>query len=247
MKILNLKSKLDVAFNQELYTGPLPSLIYFSLSKEASLSLDPFCQPVHFLQDKPIRVFSFDLPYHTTLDTFSSAIDKWRNNFEQNVDILTPFCEQVVDSIDELISMNLIDPGKIAVAGLSRGAFIACKVAAFHPLIQYILGFAPLTDLSVIKEFKEARHSSTFSLHSIIEKLIGKKLRFYIGNQDTRVDTTKCFEFITALAQCNETHRIKPAFVELFIEPSQGYKGHGTHPHTFESGCNWLSYHLLNQ
>jgi hypothetical protein len=239
MKTINLDSGLVAACNFEDLTAPLPTVFYFTLSKEASLSIDPFNQFTNYLSLYGIRVISFDLPFHTDLNSFHKAIDQWSEHLLNGHDILTPFFEKVSQSIDELIEKKLIDKEYLAVAGLSRGAFVACHIAAINPHISTILGFAPLTCLGYIKEFHNTSFNS-LDLTSIIPKLIGKQLRFYIGNQDLRVGTEKCFEFVFDLAKANREAKIRPNEVELFIELSQGHQGHGTLPPTFEKGALWL-------
>lgn len=244
MKTLNLDTGLTVAYNFEEILIPLPTVFYFTLSKEASLNLDPFNQFTNYLKPFQVRVISFDLPFHSTIESFHKAIEEWNLNFEKGIDILTPFFQKVSLSIDELIKKKIVDPDLISVAGLSRGAFIACHVAAINSNIHTVLGFAPLSALSYIKEFKESKFELLDLIH-ITSKLIGKNLRFYIGNQDIRVGTQKCFEFIHRLAQANQEARIRPINVELIIQASHGHQGHGTLPPVFEDGAIWLKNKLI--
>lgn len=84
-------------------------------------------------------------------------------------------------------------------------------------------------------------HFLDFKLKSLIPHLIGKKLRFYIGNHDTRVGTANCFQFIEALAEASFQNRISSSDVELIIGPSIGHQGHGTSKEIFTKGADWMA------
>jgi hypothetical protein len=245
MKSLMLPTGLQVLFNKEEIKAPLPAVIYFSLSKEASLSIDPFNQLTLCFDDCPIRVVSFSLPFHSDLKSFNEAIPIWADLLHKGDNFLTSFFHNVSLSIDELIRNEIIHSNLIAVAGLSRGAFIACHVAKLRPYINLILGFAPLTYLCYAKEFEGKSYDTSLDLESIIDSLVGKKLRFYIGNQDKRTGVEKCFQFINKLSNAHIRPRHSVANVELIIHHSHGHLGHGTLKPTFECGARWIKQNLI--
>ena len=209
--------------------GPLPAVIYFALSADESLHLDPYNQPVKLLENKKVRVFSATLPFHGAgLDNTAS-----HEPLGAEPNFLPPFIDQTKKALQALIDQEIIDPNRFAAMGLSRGAFAAAHLAAEMPAIHTLLGFAPLVSLE------------TQSLENIARPLIGKNVRFYIGNRDTRVHTEKCFAFIHHLAELSWHSGIRTSPVELIISPSIGYKGHGTSPQTFQDGINWLNSFIL--
>jgi predicted esterase len=224
----------------ELSEGCLPALFYFSISGEESLTLDPFNQPVAFLANENLRVFSFTLPYHDDGFDKSKAVDLWVEEIENGCDIISSFVQRVVDSINYLIEKQYVDTQSIAAAGLSRGAFIASHVAALHPSINTVLGFAPMTQFRSNSPLAES-----LALKHFTEQLTGKSIRFYIGNRDMMVGTAKCFDFVEKLANQAYHQRIRPPQVEMFIVPSIGFKGHATAPETFFDGARWLKKMLL--
>src|SRR5690606_20046440 len=125
---------------------------------------------------------------------------------------------------------------------------IASIAAANIPFIRYILLFAPLTILADATEFKMMQNHPTvqkMSVFNYVDQLCNRHIRTYIGNCDTRVYTESAFLYTQSLANKALEHKIRPAQIELFISPSVGYKGHGTPPHIFESGANWLLECLL--
>jgi esterase FrsA len=245
---LEVSPGIDVAYvGPHLSTGPLPALFYFSLSGHDSLCLDPFNQPVAYLSSLPLRIFSMTLPGHEDNLPPTEAIDVWASKIASGQNVISTFVEKVKCAVDELMSRGALIPDRIAVAGLSRGAFIAVHAAAVIPQFQWILGFAPLTKLSFAKEFQTLLDHpivESLSLEQLTDQLIDRKLRFYIGNLDTRVSTRCCFDFIEKLSQSAFENKIRSPLVELIIGPSIGRDGHGTSQEVFHAGAQWIAEEL---
>ncbi len=219
-----------------LEKGPLPTLIYFALSAEDSLQCDPFNRPVQFLEGLPLRIFSITLPGHENNLPPKNALNVWEKRMKKG-DLVIPLFIDAVREILEYLQPHILEK-KLAVAGLSRGAYIACHVAASCPMISTILGFAPLT------RFRAARH---LDLETLIPNLYNRAIRFYIGNHDVRVGTEHAFSFISKLAAEAHKHGIHSSPIELLIGPSIGYRGHGTSPEIFKAGAEWIKGALLNE
>lgn len=213
--------------------GPLPSFFYFALSGPDSLTLDPFNQPVQFLDGKMIRVFSMTLPGHEANLPAAGATALWASD----INSIDRFLDQAQRAVEFAIREKFVDPNKMATAGLSRGGFIAAHLAAREERFRFLLGFAPLTRLGKLKEF--AGHKDTgLDLIHLAAALSDRHVRLYIGNDDTRVGTRDCFDFATALVEKKKT---RVSQVELFITPSIGQMGHGTSPEIFQQGANWIA------
>ncbi len=212
--------KLEVLFTgPPLEEGPLPTLFYFALSAEASLRQDPFNQPVQFLEGTSMRIFSVTLPAHEKGHPPEEAIDAWKKE-----DLISPFIKELAELAEELKpSMT-----QCFAAGLSRGAFIACHLAAVCPEISHILGFAPMTRLEGL------------DLETLAPKIYDRNIRFYMGNRDTRVGTEHTFFLVQKLAEEAYQNRIRSSPIELIIGPSTGYQGHGTSPEVFKAGAEWI-------
>lgn len=223
----------------DLNKGPLPSLFYFALSGEESLTLDPYNQPAVFLAQHPIRILSFTLPGHGPGYATSTAISLWGKELAEGHNIIAEFIEAAVQNIDYLIEQGIIHPKHLAAAGLSRGGFIATHLAARDPRIHTVVGYAPMTRLTFLKEFAEI-HSYALDLIHLVEKLVHKKIRFYIGNRDLRVGTKESYQFIETLAETQHQAGYRSPPAELIITPSIGHKGHGTSLATFHDGMKWL-------
>lgn len=228
--------------------GGLPALFYFALSGEESLTLDPYNTPAVLLKNERIRIFSIDMPGHGEGFDNLLAMGFWANQFVLGKNIIESFVEDVCRTIDFLIDRGIVDISRIAVAGLSRGGFLAAHAAAVDVRIKIVLGFAPLTDLTVLKEFEELRADSfinRLALKSLVNQLFDKTIRFYVGNRDLRVGTDDCFRFIRTLADTGYENLFRSPSAELVVYPSIGHKGHGTPPHIFKEGIEWLKARLI--
>ena len=213
-----------------LEEGPLPAIFYFALSAQESLEKDPFNQPVRFLSKLPIRIFSITLPSHDEGIEPDDAMKHWEETKGREI---PHFLERARGSFIHLLPFIT----RSAVMGLSRGAFIACHLAAICPEISHILGFAPLTTLPYAQEL---------DVEALAPKLFSRSIRFYIGNHDIRVGTEAAFACIHTFAKEAHANRIRNAPLEMVIGPSTGYQGHGTLPPIFKRGAEWLYQELTS-
>lgn len=212
--------------------GPLPAFFYFSLSGADSLTLDPYNQPVQFLDGQMIRIFSMTLPGHETGLAANQAMGIWAEEFTKGNNCLEPFLDQAMEAIEFAINERFINPHKMAIGGLSRGAFAAAHLAAREKRFSHILGFAPLTKLGTIKEFHSLKNHPRvegMDLIHLTPDLQNRQVKLFVGNRDIRVGTENCFEFALALPNC-----------EFTMSKSIGNMGHGTSPETFEIGARWI-------
>lgn len=200
---------------QTLTAGPMPAIIYFSLTAEQSLELDPYNQFVGFLNagDKSkFRVFSVTLPFHTSdMKENEVAFRRWANIYNSGGDLVSGFVRKVSSTLNSFVADGYISPNKIYVAGLSRGALLAAHIAVSNPNVRACLGFSPVTVLHDLHEFSDAEiHSDRArmkirraSLHneSVTEGLMRIPVRFYMGNSDTRVGTRNAFDAVHLVAE----------------------------------------------
>ena len=230
--------------NVELEPGQkYPTFVYFSISGEESLCLDPFNQPIMELLNFPLRLLSFDLPYHTTSEEKFTAMTAWAEAYARGEDPLRSFLEGVSQCLDILSDEGIIDPQHLAVGGLSRGGLLAMHLAAIHPGIRYVLGFAPVTELGKLKDFeaiKERPLVKSLDAKNIANELIEKHLRLYIGNRDIAVNSHSCYDFVSHLAETAFQNGVRSPRVELRISPSIGHRGHGTSSKVFSEGAKWI-------
>ncbi|MBS3905320.1 MAG: alpha/beta hydrolase [Simkania sp.] len=230
----------------DLNKGPLPALFYLAISGHDSLVLDPFNQPVAFLEKNyQLRVFSLTLPAHEPPIEPQHALKEWAERFAHHEDILSPFVDTICRAATMLVQKNIAST--LGICGLSRGGFLAIHAAAKSPLFSTVLGFAPLTRLSLAKEFFPITPHplvDRLDLAHCYEHLIDKTIRLYIGNRDERVSTASCFAFVQGLAETAYQKKIRSPQIELIISPSIGYLGHGTSEHIFHQGASWMAKQL---
>ncbi|PIS01406.1 MAG: alpha/beta hydrolase [Chlamydiae bacterium CG10_big_fil_rev_8_21_14_0_10_35_9] len=228
--------------------GPMPAVFYFALSGEDSLCLDPFNQPVQFLSDYPIRVFSLTLPAHEANLPPQNALSVWADDMTHQRDILSEFIEQARLAISYVIEQKLTSEDTIALAGLSRGGLLASLIAAEEKRARFILLFAPVTILAKAKEFEKIQDNPLVkkaNAFTVVDHIYDRHIKAYIGNRDVRVGTRNCFDFIEALSHRAFENKIRSPQIEMLLSPSIGHQGHGTPPHIFKSGANWLVECLL--
>lgn len=229
-----------------LSEGPLPAIFYLAISGQDSLTLDPFNQPVVFLEKNyRIRIFSLTLPAHEPPLEPNHALTEWAERLTQGDDILSSFVDMICYAAQMLVEKNIAST--LGISGLSRGGFFATHAAAKSPLFNKVLGFAPLTRLGLTKEFSLLSSNplvKSLDLHNLYEHLTDKAIRFYIGNRDERVSTPSCFAFVEGLAETAYQKKVRSPQVELIISPSIGYQGHGTSTHIFHKGADWLAKQL---
>jgi len=244
MDILQLSEEVEVAhIGPPLDQGHLPSVFYFALSASESLELDPYNQPALYLKNANMRVFSINLPAHGPNLNAIDAVGVWAAAFNEGKDPITPFIDNVVFAIHELIDRGLIMREKIGFMGLSRGGFIASHVAMKFPEVKAICGFAPITELTYAKEFSgmpDISKASSLNLLHHTDALCELNIRFYIGNRDLRVSTGNCFTFVQALAEAAYKKGEHSPPIEMIISPSIGHMGHGTSKQIFEAGADWV-------
>ncbi|MCH9634402.1 MAG: hypothetical protein S4CHLAM7_11510 [Chlamydiae bacterium] len=213
-----------------------PTLLYFSLSGPESLTLSPYNQIASELAQENCRVLSVTLPGHHEGQDKHKAMDYWAKNLEE----LDFFLKDMHELLSDFFEKGWIESNRFAVAGLSRGGWIATHLLS-HPQVKIALGLAPVTDLSFLSEFNnDSPLLEKLSLHHLYDQLVGKTLRYYIGNRDLKVGTKESFEFTQKLTEIAYNQRVRSPEVELIISPSTGHFGHGTLPGTFHSAACWL-------
>lgn len=206
-----------------MHAGALPAVIYFALTAEQSIELDPFNQFVRYvLSDAdmdatcidaagaPCRVFSVTLPYHTSdMRDNENAFTHWASVYEHGGDLVGGFVRRVSESLNELIANGYICAHSVYAAGLSRGGLMAAHLAVRNEHVCACLGFAPVTVLSDLVEFsnvsnlrgREKMDKACLLHDDVVQGLAPLPVRFYMGNFDRRVGTRNAFELTHLLAE----------------------------------------------
>jgi len=222
---------------------PAPALVYFALSAKDSLTLDPFNQPIAYLQNDNIRLISVTLPYHSVGEDPKEAMMRWAEHIMRDPGFVDEFLSAVHKDL-----LPIVEGGKVVLSGLSRGGYVAFRLAALEESFESVMAFAPLIDLESLPEFSRHLPQETldsFALKTYIPQLIGKQVRIHVGNRDQRVGTTRTYQFLEKLVDQSMEGGERSPPVEMLITPSIGYKGHGTSEASFHEGARWIKNILL--
>lgn len=239
---------LDIFYvGPDLDEGALPAVFYFTSTGEQALLEDPFNQPVLEWSKQRMRVFSMTLPFHGNVKN-SEVIPHWQDDIIKAGSAIHSFVKDVISNIHYLISKDWINSNQFAVAGLSRGAFIAALVAMNEPLVDILCGFAPLIKLDYLDEFKSVPKEilKPFDFENYIDRFTTKKIKFYIGNHDIRVGTEASFNFLKSVVDRAYENKVRSPEIEFMMFPSIGHRGHGTPPYIFKDGAEWVISKIVN-
>ena len=232
----------------KLSADPLPAFFYFALAGDESLCLDPFNQVIAFLSDAPIHCFSLTLPGHGPGFDKTKAIQYYADELRKGNNHFKGFFRDAIDTVSYVIGEGYVDPNRMAAGGLSRGGFAATWLAALDERFENLIAFAPLTDLAYHKDFAAMADNpimKELDLLQTIPQLVHKRVRYYMGNRDLRVGTDVCFNFLQKLVEASFEAQVRSPQIEMVMSPSIGHMGHGTAPHVFYSGAEWLRQILL--
>jgi predicted esterase len=241
-------------FDDLIMVGPkekkaLPSIFYFALTGKQSCTLSPINQPVAFLSTHSVRIFSWSLFAHQEEVDPKESMKQWASAIEQKNNFIEAFITKSKYNLSKLIDDGWVDSSKIAVSGLSRGAFLGTHWAANDSRISVVVGYSPLVSLNALTTFPSLKTNSLAKQLNLINsapKLIHKKICFYMGNRDQRVSTEESTKLVKEISNQAYQKRIRSPQVSLMITPSIGYLGHGTSPSSFYSGTQFILEQFLH-
>ncbi|MBM3290766.1 MAG: alpha/beta fold hydrolase, partial [Candidatus Hydrogenedentes bacterium] len=202
-------------------------LLTFAMDRATSLTKHPYCFAAEYFLAQGHRAASFDLPNHgDRVNAHGQQIEGMRNAFAAGDD---PFAAFVADGravIDACIARGIAKPGRIAVAGTSRGGYMALRLLSGDERIAAAAAFAPVTDWRELREFAADRENAdvaNLQLVHFVPGMIGKQVFIAIGKTDTRVSTQHCQEFADALIAANAKAARAPALVEFHLTDDPGH------------------------
>lgn len=184
---------------------------------------------------------SFDIPCHgERIDPYGEGIHGFRNAWLAEDDPFERFVRDAMAVIDDCIRLGIASPGKIAVCGASRGAYMALRLLAADSRVVRGAGFAPVTDWRYLSEFdsiKDTEGVEALKLHRYAESLAGKPLFLAIGNRDIRVSTLSCCKLYTELTEHNLACGHPESLVEFYCTDDPGHTMGG---HWYDKGTKFL-------
>jgi len=220
---------------------PAPTLLLFSATVEESLTTEPYCRVGRLLHAQGWNVVSLDLPCHGVDRRAGEPTElaDWAARIAKGEDIVAPFQKRVNEVVEHLVANGMADPARIAVAGTSRGGFLAFQAAAGNPRIRAVAAFAPVTDLTALSEFAGQDKNpqvQRLALMNAADKLADRAAWIMIGDHDDRVGTDKAVAFAKALTQAAGKKKLD-ARVDLHVVP---VPGHVSFPEWHDAAAKWL-------
>jgi dienelactone hydrolase len=221
---------------------PAPTLFVLSGKLEDTLGSAYFRQAGEFLAKDGWLLVSVDLPSHgqEMRPKGDSGLGGWRARINNGEDPMADVTSRLSKVLDHLLAEKLADPERIAALGTSRGGFVAFHFAAADRRVKCAAGFAPVTDLAALSEFRGAETNALvqrLALERHAAALAGRALWLVIGDRDERVSTDGAIRFARRVTAVSLEKKL-PALVDLHVvaEP----KGHTVPAGYAERAAEWF-------
>ena len=137
-------------------------------------------------------VMSLDLPCHgADAEPGVQPLVCWAQRIAAgDKDIFLNFCAGLLGVLDKL------GASKLAIVGISRGAYVAITCAAYDQRFRDIALEIPVTDLNYLTEFKSLPVDETlFGTNQYVPYISNRAILVRIGKDDTRVGTALAVAF----------------------------------------------------
>ena len=188
--------------SQELCERPALVLV-FGADRKSVLNEEKCYQIAQTFVSAGHRALSYDLPNHGQFeDSHGGGLIGMAAAFAAGDDPFQRFVGMGHRVIDHCLQQGLAEEGRLFVFGRSRGGFCALRLMAADRRVNGAMVIAPVTDWRLLDEFsglKDAPQATTLSLQNQVEALAGRPMYVAIGNNDDRVSTKSCIEFVSAV------------------------------------------------
>jgi dienelactone hydrolase len=232
----------------EVTSKPAPTLFMLGSTIDAVLGDAYFRQCGNELAELGYLVVSIDLPCHgtQTIEGEPAGLGGWSHRAGNNEDFVAECNARLSKVLDDLIKRGLSDPERVAAAGTSRGGFLAIHFAAFDRRVKAAAGFAPVTELAALREFRDTHEHplvAKLGLKNQAEQLAGRPVWIIIGDVDERVGTHHAIEVAGRLSALAKEKKVA-SNVELHVmsEP----RGHTTPKGASKLAAAWIHRHLTD-
>ena len=228
-------------------TKPAPTLFIFGLGLK-EMESSPYLTEVGRLLAKHGYLFvALDPPCHgeDVKKGEPGQLLGWRRRLEKGTPFIADFTKQASSVLDHLIQEKFTDAARVAASGVSRGGFLAFHFAAADDRIKAAVGFAPVTDLLALSEFKGLEKNEAvrkLALHEIAPRLTSRPVWISIGNNDERVSTESAIAFtrrLVALSAAKNKDQAAP--IDITVGASLG---HRDLDHSHERAATWIRQQL---
>jgi len=242
MQLMRTPSGVLFGLRGEACDEPGPLLMLFGGTITDALTNPDFCRVADLLVARGWRAVAVDLPAHGSEVRAGETewdMGAWRTRLEAGENPMEDLVRRSADVLDHCIAQGIADPQRIATAGPSRGGYSALHVAAADGRPHWVGAIAPLTRLTLIREFAFAEYlpaARALDVHHLVPRLVGKSVWLCIGNDDRRVGTDSAIEFTRLLVEENRSRGLE-ADVELHV---LNYEGHLSTTADHDALAAWL-------
>lgn len=207
---------------------PAPLLIMLQGSLESVQKEPIYTEAARILVKRGFISVMIDAPAHgaDARPAEANELAAWNSRVGAGEDLLADFLSRAKVLVDWLIKEGYADPHSIAVAGTSRGGFLALHLAAADSRIRCVGAISPVTDLLQLREFSACAHpeaARALEVNTLVAKLIGRPTWISIGNHDERVGTDSAIAFTRQLVAANTAQK-KDAPVDLIVHSVPGHR-----------------------
>lgn len=230
-QFLKTPDGVDFAIWGEKPTSPSPTLVMFAADMNGTLTNIDNNTIAILLKEKGFVVVALDVPCHgrdAQSGESSGDLGAWRTRIEKGQPLMQETSHKTSRVLNHLIAEGYSDPLRLVVSGTSRGGFTAFHVAAAEPRFKYVIGFAPVTHLPTLAEFSGTSSNPAVLEYSAIHlapKLADRSVWIAIGNNDVRVGTDDCLDFVRELVK-HSSPKNNPVPVELHLLATINHRLH---------------------
>lgn len=226
---------------------PAPTLFILAGTIDSTLDSPYFRQCGNELSKLGYLCVSIDIPCHGTQTGIGkpSGLGGWSIRARKNDDFVAESNQRLSDVLDHLIKTGISDEKRVAVCGTSRGGFLAVHFAAHDSRVGCAAGFAPVTNLAALSEFRKIKDNSfvkKLSLANQAERLAGRPVWIVIGDQDERVGTQDAFVLASKITAASRSKKLDSR-IELQIMPEP--RGHTTPCGSSQKAADWIYRQLM--
>lgn len=221
---------------------PAPTLFIFASTIEGTLGDATYRRAGTALAEKGFLCVSIDLPCHghDAREGEPPQLAGWRSRCDAGEDFVDATVKRLSAILDHLITEGYTDRTRVAACGTSRGGYIALQFTAHDPRVHCVAAYAPVTDLTVLREFHGAEQNSLVqSLNAVnqSEKLAGRHVWLIIGDHDERVGTDHAIALARQISASSNRLKIR-SYVDLLVLAEPG--GHTAPSGAVEMSVEWI-------
>ena len=229
---------------------PAPTLIVLATTIEDTLGSSYYRHCGNQLLELGYVCVSINLPSHGNEQIAGEpeGLPGWNYRLSQGSNFVAEFNENISSVIDYLIKKRISVPEDIVICGTSRGGFLALHAAIHDRRIKCVAAFAPVTDLSVLREFNSDRECELIkeiNLLKFTKELSRRKIWIVIGDRDKRVGTDEVIKLAREISRESDLLDNNSGKVELHVlhEP----RGHTVPKQAAKMAADWIVSELNNE